>query len=108
PQDKLNSVLYCYGSNRVRLTCNRHTVFSSSDIKSASVKTTMSAAKPQLRYLFRTEVLRDIFVAIGVGLVGGLVFRYTVQVPRIRNYENFYKNYNANDEALKLEKERDA
>lgn len=68
----------------------------------------MSVAKPQLRNLFRKEILRDILTACTVGIVGGLIFRYTVQIPRIRKYENYYKNFNANEEALKWEKEKDA
>ena len=68
----------------------------------------MSAAKPQLRNLFRKEILRDILTACAIGIAGGVIFRYTIQLPRIQKYENFYKNYNANEEALKWEKEKAA
>ena len=50
---------------------------------------------PQLRGLLRRKLAREIMTSLGLGLVAGAGFWYTVVLPRRKRYEDFYRNYDA-------------
>ena len=56
----------------------------------------MSSAAPQLRNLLRRKIGKDIVVALGLSVVLGGAWWFTIVRPRRLKYEAFYKNYDAN------------
>lgn len=53
-------------------------------------------APPQLRGFLRRQLYRDIVTAITLGWVAGAGWWFGVAIPRRKQYEDFYRNYDAN------------
>lgn len=53
-------------------------------------------APPQLRGFLRRQLYRDIVTAVTLGWVAGAGWWFGVAIPRRKQYEDFYRNYDAN------------
>ena len=60
---------------------------------------------PQLRGMVQRRLRMSIARALGLALVGGFAYKYFVAWPRRQKYEDFYKYYDAEKEAKKMEME---
>ena len=56
----------------------------------------IAMAPPQLRGLLRRQLYRDIVTAVTLGWVAGAGWWFGVAIPRRKQYEDFYRNYDAN------------
>ena len=60
---------------------------------------------PQLRGLVKRKMMQDIGLGIAFALTMGMSWKYFIAWPRKQKYFDYYKNFDAEKEALKLEKE---
>ena len=65
-------------------------------------------APPLLRGMVQRKLQKDIFQAIGMGIVFGCVWKFGYADPKKRQYEAFYKNYDAEKVAIELEAMQEA
>lgn len=56
----------------------------------------IAMAPPQLRGLLRRQLYRDIVTAVTLGWVAGAGWWFGIAIPRRKQYEDFYRNYDAN------------
>jgi len=55
----------------------------------------MAAAKPQLRGLLASNLKRQVIVAAVLGVGSVIAVKHFVKDARLKRYEEFYKNYDA-------------
>ncbi|KAK2152868.1 hypothetical protein LSH36_316g08061 [Paralvinella palmiformis] len=60
------------------------------------------AARPQLRGFLASNLKRDFTLAITVALTGLLSYKFLVQEPRKRRYEEYYKNLDPEKEFRRI------
>lgn len=60
---------------------------------------------PQLRGIVQSKLKRDIGFGIAFAISMGMCWKYFIAWPRKQRYLDYYKNFDAEKEALKLEKE---
>ncbi|KAF2892487.1 hypothetical protein ILUMI_13706 [Ignelater luminosus] len=59
----------------------------------------MSAvAKPELRRLLYNQIKTNLIVSIGLGIVGGIVYKIFICDARKAKYSEFYRNYDIDKE----------
>ncbi|KAK3730808.1 hypothetical protein QZH41_001165 [Actinostola sp. cb2023] len=63
---------------------------------------------PQLRGIVARSLKKDIITASVMGLVAGFAWKFLYADPLRRQYENFYKNYDAEKVAKEMEAELEA
>lgn len=56
-------------------------------------------APPQLRGMLQKQIMRDIAVALTLGVSGAAAWWFGVAKPRQNKYYEFYKNYDAQADA---------
>jgi len=62
----------------------------------------MAAARPQLRGLLAIALKRQVIVCTGLSVVSVLLVKHFVKDARLKRYEEFFKNYDAEKEFERL------
>lgn len=63
---------------------------------------------PQLRGIVARSLKKDIMVASVAGVIAGFAWKFLYADPKRRQYENFYKNYDAEKVAKEIEADLEA
>ncbi|KAF6197587.1 hypothetical protein GE061_008552 [Apolygus lucorum] len=61
-----------------------------------------TVSKPELRGLLRSAIKKNLIIAIGLSIIGGIGYQTLICNPRKQRYADFYKNYDAEKEFQRM------